>query len=87
MPLQIVRQDITKMQIDAIVNTTNEEMIGYSGVDLAVHTGAEYLLTYCAFIWQSVELMRSLFTETGNLVGENCFLSMTTPKQLIVYII
>ena len=26
------------MQVDAIVNTTNEEMIGYSGVDLAVHT-------------------------------------------------
>lgn len=38
MPLQIVRQDITKMRVDAIVNTTNEEMIGYSGVDLAVHT-------------------------------------------------
>ena len=43
MPLQIIRQDITKMRVDAIVNTTNEEMIGYSGVDLAVHTlaGAE----------------------------------------------
>lgn len=26
------------MRIDAIVNTTNEEMVGYSGVDLAVHT-------------------------------------------------
>ena len=25
------------MQVDAIVNTTNEEMVGYSGVDLAVH--------------------------------------------------
>ena len=40
MPLQIIRQDITKMQVDAIINTTNEEMIGYSGVDLAVHTVA-----------------------------------------------
>lgn len=40
MPLQIIRQDITKMQVDAIVNTTNEEMVGYSGVDLAVHDGA-----------------------------------------------
>ncbi len=38
MPLQIIRQDITQMHVDAIVNTTNEEMIGYSGVDLAVHT-------------------------------------------------
>ena len=44
MPLQIIRQDITKMQVDAIVNTTNEEMVGYSGVDLAVHEGAGALL-------------------------------------------
>ena len=40
MPLNIIRQDITKMQVDAIVNTTNEKMIGHSGVDLAVHTAA-----------------------------------------------
>lgn len=38
MPLQIIRQDITKMQVDAIVNTTNEKMVGYSGVDLVIHT-------------------------------------------------
>ena len=38
MPLQIIRQDITKMPVDAIVNTTNQEMVGYSGVDLAIHT-------------------------------------------------
>ncbi len=44
MPLQIIRQDITKMRVDAIVNTTNEEMVGYSGVDLAVHEGAGPLL-------------------------------------------
>ena len=40
MPLQIIRQDITKMKVDAIVNTTNEEMVGYSGVDFTVHEGA-----------------------------------------------
>lgn len=40
MPLQIVRQDITKMQVDAVVNTTNEEMVGYSGVDFAIHRAA-----------------------------------------------
>lgn len=44
MPLQIIRQDITKMCVDAIVNTTNEEMVGYSGVDLAIHEGAGPLL-------------------------------------------
>ena len=41
MPLQIIRQDITKMCVDAIVNTTNAQMVGYSGVDLAVHTVAD----------------------------------------------
>lgn len=44
MPLQIIRQDITKMKVDAIVNTTKEEMVGYSGVDLAVHTAAGPML-------------------------------------------
>lgn len=48
MPLQIVRQDITKMRVDAIVNTTNEEMVGYSGVDLAVknHVKVRFMVHY-----------------------------------------
>ncbi len=51
MPLQIVRNDITRMKVDAIVNTTNEEMVGYSGVDLAVHKGAGQMLDIeCAAI-------------------------------------
>lgn len=40
MPLQIIRQDITKMHVDAIVNTTNEKMVGFSGVDYAIHQAA-----------------------------------------------
>lgn len=40
MPLHIIRQDITTMQVDAIVNTTNEKMIGYSGIDRLVHQKA-----------------------------------------------
>ena len=40
MPLQIIRKDITQMHVDAIVNTTNEEMVGYSGVDEAIHLAA-----------------------------------------------
>lgn len=51
MPLQIIRQDITKMSVDAIVNTTNAKMVGYSGVDLAVHEGAgPFLDIECAKI-------------------------------------
>ncbi len=37
MPLHIIRHDITKLKVDAIVNTTNQEMVGYSGVDFAIH--------------------------------------------------
>ena len=40
MPLQIIRQDITAMEVDAIVNPTNRNMIGYSGIDQAVHLKA-----------------------------------------------
>ncbi len=40
MPLRIVKADVTEMNCDAIVNTTNPQMIGYSGVDLAVHAKA-----------------------------------------------
>ncbi len=43
-PLQIIRQDITKMKVDAIVNSTNKNMVGYSGVDLDVHLAAGPLL-------------------------------------------
>jgi O-acetyl-ADP-ribose deacetylase (regulator of RNase III) len=44
MPLHIIREDITNLKVDAIVNTTNEEMVGYSGVDYAVHKKAGRLL-------------------------------------------
>lgn len=39
MSLHIIRQDITKVKVDAIVNMTNEEIVGYSGVDFAVYEG------------------------------------------------
>ena len=40
MPFKIVRNDLTKMQVDVIVNTANEAPIYSSGVDTAVYKAA-----------------------------------------------
>ena len=51
MPFKIVREDITKIKCDAIVNPTNEDLYPGGGVDAAIHQAAgKELLDMCQSI-------------------------------------
>ncbi len=48
MPLKIIRQDITKIECDAIVNPSNRHLYPGGGADLSIHEAAgPELLAYC----------------------------------------
>ena len=68
MPLKIIREDITKIKCDAIVNPTNEDLYPGGGVDAAIHKVAgEELYEMCKVIG-GLEVGQAKITPAYNLL-------------------
>ncbi len=73
MPLQIVRNDITKMKVDAIVNAANSSLLGGGGVDGAIHraAGPELLAQWQGGGHSERELLASCYRTSLELAREH----------------
>ncbi len=67
MPIQIIRQDITKIRCDAIVNPTNPELIPGGGTDEAIHTAAGTKLAEACRKLGGCELGQAVITPAFDL--------------------
>lgn len=71
MHISVIKGDITKVPIDAIVNAANTSLLGGSGVDGAIHrTGGSTILEECIKIRNkqgSCKVGEAVTTSAGNL--------------------
>ncbi len=75
--LELIREDITNVQADAIVNAANETLLGGGGVDAAIHNkGGPKILEECKRIrekeWpDGLPTGNAVITTAGNLKAKN----------------
>ncbi len=67
MKIKVTLGDITKMDVDAIVNAANRSLLGGGGVDGAIHqAGGKSILDECVLIG-GCEVGSAVITTAGNL--------------------
>lgn len=71
MKIELIKGDITKIEIDAIVNAANTSLLGGGGVDGAIHrVGGSIILEECMAIRNrqgGCEVGEAVITNAGNL--------------------
>ncbi|WP_025725546.1 macro domain-containing protein [Acholeplasma granularum] len=67
MAVKYILNNITKLKVDAIVNTTNASLNGSGGVDYAIHKAAGELLYQLTSNLEKLETSKALITPAFNL--------------------
>ncbi|MFT7899587.1 O-acetyl-ADP-ribose deacetylase [Tenacibaculum ascidiaceicola] len=74
MKINLIKGDITKMKVDAIVNAANSSLLGGSGVDGAIHrAGGSAILEECQQIRNKqgkCKTGEAVITTAGNLLAK-----------------
>lgn len=75
--IQITKGDITKIEVDAIVNAANSSLLGGGGVDGAIHkVGGKQILEECILIRNrqgGCKTVNAVHTTAGNLPAKYVF--------------
>ena len=70
-PIEVIKGDITKIRVEAIVNAANTSLLGGSGVDGAIHrAGGKSLTQECEKIRDKqggCKITEAVLTTAGNL--------------------